>query len=135
MSNVLIRAELEQRLREWATAQSIPVAWQNVVFQKPADFSPYVEPFLIPNVTLNKPVNGKRATYLGLFQINIWTQKGGGIVVSNTLAQSLIDAFPMLPKVGAVSIESTPYVKPSLPSGDGWEIEPVIVNYRYEAIL
>jgi hypothetical protein len=55
MSNAKIRAELETRLKTWADAQTpkIPIAFQNVAFTKPADGSPYMEPILMPNATIN----------------------------------------------------------------------------------
>lgn len=133
MSNAKIRAELETRLKTWADAQSpqIPIAFQNVAFTKPAN-GPYLEPFLMPNATLNRTVDGKRKTYIGLFQINCWAQSGTGMGAVEALAQSVVNLFPMLPKTGAVSIEKTPEAAHPLPDDTGWVIVPVTVEYRME---
>jgi hypothetical protein len=48
------------------------------------------------------------------------------------LADSLIDAFPVVPKTGAVSIESTPYASRPIEDEEGWVIVPVRIKYRYE---
>lgn len=132
MSNAVIRAELETRLKTWADAQSpqVPIAFQNVSFTKPA--GPYLEAYLIPNATLNKELSGSRKTYIGLFQINCWAPKGTGMGQVEALAQSIVDdVFPFLGPDGAVSIEQTPSADPPLWDA-GWVIVPVTVKYRME---
>jgi hypothetical protein len=134
MSNAKIRAELETRLKTWADAQSpkIPIAFQNVAFTKPADGSPYMEPILMPNATINRTVDGKRKTYIGLFQVNCWAQSGNGMGTVEALAQSVVNLFPILPKTGAVSIEKTPEAEHPLMDDTGWVIVPVTIQYRME---
>jgi hypothetical protein len=125
---------LEGRLKTWATAQSIPVAWQNTAFTKPA--TQFLEPFLIPVVVNNSNVAGKRATYLGIFQVNCWSPIGPGMGDVETLAQSVVNLFPLLPKVGGVSIESTPSALDAIKDDSGnWIIVPVRISYRYEASI
>lgn len=134
MSNTVIRAALEGRLKTWADAQ-VPVvrfAPENVSFVKPTDGSLWVEPFLIPNVTMNNELSGSRKTLLGLFQVNCWAPKGQGMRPVETLAQNVIDLFPLVPKFGAVSIESTPYAGRPDESDSSWVIVPVLMQYRYE---
>lgn len=133
MSNTLIRAELEGRLQAWATAQGVQVAWENVSFTKPT--TKFVEPIFIPAVTINSNVSGRRATYLGALQVNCWAPIGTGMGQVMTLAESLIAAFPLLPKTGAVSIESTPSAKKPILDESGWVVVPVLIKYRYEASL
>lgn len=134
MSNTLIRATLEARLKTWAQAQNVPVAWENVGFTKPAS-SMFVEPFFVPAVTFNTDVAGARATYIGFFQVNCWAPTGTDMIAVTNLTDSLIDAFPMLPKVGAISIESTPSAKKPIEDEAGWVIVPVLIKYRYEASI
>lgn len=135
MSNSIIRATLEGKLVQWANAQTpkVPIAFEGVAFQKPADGSPFLQPILLPNPTANKTVDGKRKTYTGLFQINCWAQSGKGMGQVEQLAQSVIGLYPMLPKVGSVSVEKTPAAEKSLPDDSGWLIVPVTVQYRMES--
>lgn len=134
MSLSTIRAELESRLKTWADAQvpKIPVSYQNVSFTKPANYAPFVECFLLPVPTLNKEITGKRKTMTGLFQVNVWAPKGKGMGQAETLAQGVVNAFPILPK-SAVSIESTPYAESPTLDDSGYVIVPVLIKYRYEA--
>lgn len=134
MSDSKIRVELETRLLTWANAQTpkVPIAFQGVAFTKPTDGSPYLECFLLPAATLNRTVDGKRKTYIGLFQVNCWVQSGKGMGAVEALAQKVIDLFPILPKTGSVSVEQTPSAENSLLDDSGWLIVPVTVKYRME---
>lgn len=133
MSNSIVRAEFETRLKRWADAQTplIPIAFENAPFTKPTD-RPFLEAFLIPNLTLNYTVDGKRKTYMGLFQINCWAPSGKGMGEIERLVQSVINLYPMLPKTGRVSVESTPSAGSSIPDPSGWVIVPVTIKYRME---
>lgn len=132
MSNAIIRAALETRLKTWADAQTpkVPVAYQGAPFTKPT--GAFLEAFLIPNDTLHKEVSGQRKTYIGLFQINCWAPSGKGMGEVERLSQKVIDLFPMLPKTGAVSIESTPSAERPIMDDSGWVIVPVTARYRME---
>lgn len=134
MSNAVIRAELEARLKAWADSQTpeVKVAWENIHFTKPAEGSLWLEPILVPNDTMNKELSTKRKTYLGIFQINCWAPSGKGMGQVEKLAQSLIDLFPVLPKTGLVSIEKTPTAEKPLLDNSGWVIVPVTIQYRME---
>jgi hypothetical protein len=131
MSISVIRAALETRLTDWALTQSLPIAYQNVGFTKPE--GAYLEAILIPNLTMNKEVSGVRKTMLGLFQVNIWTPEGQGVGQAEAIAQGIVNLFPMVPKFGSVSIESTPTPERTRPDEDGWAVTPVLMTYRYEA--
>lgn len=133
MSNAVIRAELESRLKTWADAQNpqVPIAFQNAAFTKPSS-GPYLEAWLLPGPTLNKTVDGSRKTYIGIFQINCWAKSGNGMGVVEQLSQSVINLFPMLPKTGSVSIEKTPEAERPIPDDAGWVIVPVTIQYRME---
>jgi hypothetical protein len=136
MSLEVIRAELETKVKAWADAQTppIPVAFENVGYTKPADGqTPFLETFTIPNTTMNKEVSGSRKTYLGIFQVNCWAPKNAGTNPVNTLAQSIIDLFPLVPKTGSVSIEQTPSAGRLTMDDSNWVIRPVMIRYRYEA--
>lgn len=136
MSNTIIRASFETRLKNWADAQTpkVPVAFESVNFTKPADGTPFVECFLVPNVTMNPTIDGHRTRRYGVFQVNCWAQQGKGMKSVETLAEAIVSLFPLIPKVGAVSVEETPTVKPRIPDGSGWVIVPVTIKYRFEEI-
>lgn len=131
MSTAIVRAALETRLATWASTQSLPIAYQNVGFTKPN--GPWLEAILIPNLTMNKEITGTRKTMLGFFQVNVWTPQGQGTGQAEAIAQGIVDLFPMVPKFGSVSIESTPSVERTHPDEDGWAVTPVLITYRYEA--
>lgn len=134
MSNSVIRAELETRLKAWADAQNpaVPIAFQGVAFTKPTT-GPYMEAYLIPGPTLNKELSGARKTYIGLFQVNCCVPSGKGAGPAEALAASVVDLFPMLPKTGLVSIDQTPSAERPIPDNAGWLIVPVTIKYRMEA--
>jgi hypothetical protein len=48
-----------------------------------------------------------------------------------TIAQGIVDLFPLVPK-GAVSVEKTPSIEKSLLDNSGWYITPVTIEYRLE---
>jgi hypothetical protein len=133
MSNSTIRSTLETKLKVWADAQSpkIPVAFEGVSFNKPAT-GPYLEPLLIPNITSHNELSGQRTTRIGIFEVRCWWPSGKGMGGVEQLADKVATLFPMLPKVGSVSIENTPYAEHPQFDESGWIIVPVLVMYRYE---
>jgi len=133
MSNSIIRAALETRLKVWADAQlpKIPVAFESVTFNKPLS-NVYLQPLLIPNITLNNELSGIRKTQLGIFEVRCWCRSGIGMGVVEGIASSVINLFPLVPKQGAVSIENTPYAEKPMFDEAGWIIVPVMIFYRYE---
>jgi hypothetical protein len=133
MSNLAIRAELEQRLAAWAAAQvpPVPVTFESTPFTKPAD-GVFLECFLMPALTLNRGVSGDHATYYGLFQVNVWARSGRGMGQAERLSSNIISLFPVVPKTGNVSIEQLPRAEPSMADPSGWIVIPHVINYRYE---
>lgn len=134
MSNTVIRAELETRLKAWADAQTpkIPISFEGVPFTKPTS-GMYLECFLLPAATIDVDVSATRKRRLGIFQVNCWMESGTGMRQVEILAQNIIDLFPIVPKTGAVSIESTPYADDSILDPSGWIAVPVTVQYRHES--
>lgn len=135
MSTIDIRTELETRLKTWADSKSpkVQIAFQNVAFTKPVGL-PFLECILIPNTTVNNEISGTRKTHLGLFQVNCWAPKGAGMRQAESLAQSVSDLYPILPKTGSVSIEQTPSIGRGILDDSGWIIVPVLIKYRHEAV-
>lgn len=65
-------------------------------------------------------------------QINVWCPSGKGTKQSDDIAQAIMTAFPVVPKTGTVSIESTPSAKQAIIDPSGYRITPVICSYRQE---
>ena len=136
MSNPVIRAALETRLANWAALQSPPLAvsYQNVAFNKPTDDeTPFLECFLIPNVTMSRDVAQTHQRRYGLFQVNVWSPQGPGMGNGEALAESVASLFSPIPKTGPVFIEQTPSIDRAILDDSSWIIIPVLVKYRYES--
>lgn len=112
MSNSIIRSILETQLKIWADSQTpkIPIAFEGNSFSKPTSGG-YLEPTLLPNITLNKDLSGQRKTYLGIFEVKCWYPRGKGMGAAEKLSGSIINLFPILPKTSSVSIEYTPHAE------------------------
>lgn len=133
MSNAIVRAAFESRLKVWADAQvpKIPIAFEGASFNKPQSGA-YIEPVLIPNVTMNNELSGKRKTLLGVFEVRCWYPSGTGMGGVEQLANNVINLFPLLPKTGKVSVENTPHAEHPHIDDAGWIIVPVLIFYRCE---
>ena len=134
MSNSIIRSELEVRLKTWADAQTpkIPVAFENISFLKPTA-GPFLEPLLIPNMTMNNELSGVRKTHMGIFEVRCWFPTGRGMGDIEKLSNNIVNLFRLVPKVGKVSIENSPYAERPQFDEAGWIIVPVLILYRYES--
>jgi hypothetical protein len=133
MSNAIIRATLESRLKAWADSQTpkIPIAFEGAPFTKPTTGA-YLQPLLIPNITLNSDLSGKRNTLLGIFEVNCWIQSGRGMGGVEQIVNNIVNLFPVVPKTGNVSVENTPHAERPMVDDSGWIIVPVVIMYRYE---
>lgn len=130
MSNTTIRNILENKLKSWAVSNNINnIAYEGVAFEKPT--TTWIEAKIDHAATINPTVDAIRKTYFGILQININVKDGNGTRVIETLADSLIQEFAVLPKLGNLSIERTPYVGSSWVDAQ-WRVLPVRINYRYE---
>ncbi len=132
MSIPIIRTYFESKLKTWATSKSpkIKVSYQGGNFPKPpADL--WIQCFLIPTATLNREVGATKETHLGLFQIEVWSAHGKGMVAAEAMAEELRALFPVVPKE-SVSIEKPPSIGRAQHDNSGWNITPILINYRYE---
>ena len=135
MSNSTIRSVLETRLKVWADAQTpiVKIAFEGASFTKPTS-GVFLEPLLLPNITLNNEISGTRKTHLGIFEVKCWGRSGKGMGAVEQLTNSIINLFPLVPKVAAVSVERTPYAEHASLDDSGWIVVPVLIEYRYEGI-
>lgn len=132
----VIRKELETRLLAFANSLSpkIPIAWEGSSFSRPSPPVPFLESVLVPESTKDVSVDGLRQRRRGCLQVNIWYPVDGrGSAGADAIAEALTAAFPLVPKTGTVSIESTPHVGRPLGDIAGWRITPVTISYRYES--
>lgn len=132
MTQRTLRKEIEDKVAAWAATKSIPIAYENVTFVKPS--TTFVELYIIPATTVNHTVAAKRATLYGIVQFNIYCKSGEGTKKSEDIAQELIDLFPVVPKVGTVSIEQTGKIMNSFYDSQ-WRVLPVSFRYRQEQQL
>lgn len=132
MTQRTLRKEIEDKVAAWAATKSIPIAYENVTFTKPT--TTFIELYIIPATTVNPTVNAKRATLYGMIQFNIYCKSGEYTKKSEDLAQELIDLFPVVPKVGTVSIEQTGSIMNPLYDSQ-WRVLPVRIRYRQEQLL
>jgi hypothetical protein len=133
MSDIAIQTAFESALNTWATANNIPVAWENVRFSKPSS-GVFVEPFIIPNANSNGNLSVSRITLRGLFQVNCWGVSGKGLRELNTLAQEIMDLFPSMYRNGNLSVDTPPARGRAIQDASGWTIIPVTIYYRYESV-
>ncbi len=64
----------------------------------------------------------------GIFQVSIFTVKGGGELEASRIAQTLLDGFPRNLKLDGVRFDVTGSVGTSLYEGK-WQITPVSFSY------
>jgi hypothetical protein len=128
-----LRSELETRLANWASAQSppIPVAWEGFPFVPPQNGGPYIQPFLLANTVTNATVDAARTRTRGNFQINVWVKDGKGSKVVEDLSNTIAALYPVLPKVGTVSVESPPQTSAAFTNVD-WRVITISISYRQE---
>ena len=133
MSNAA-RVELETRLAAFAAAQTpaLPIAWEGVPFTKPSTGG-YLEAFLLSANTINPTVDGKRKRDLGIFQVIVYFPDGSGVGTLETVAQGIVDAFPVVPQSSTVVITNTPSTTHTTPDTSGWRWLPVSIPYRIES--
>lgn len=123
-----IKSEIEARLVEFGLTNKIPVAFEAVNFTKPV--GEWIELiYLSPNKMHRNVAAQVRET--GMFQVNVYTKLGFGTGRSTELVEEVSALFPVLPKVGLVSIEQPPNAARGYPDENHWCV-PVTVRYRAE---
>ncbi|WKN20810.1 DUF4128 domain-containing protein [Azotobacter vinelandii] len=135
MSTKLIRSLYEQRLAAWASARSLPVAWQNVKFAPPAS-GIYLRAFLLPADTDSLDLEGAHRLYTGVFQISIVAPSGQGSGTAEQLAADLDAEFPLNLRLtsGAFAVQIvSPCSQGPVIQGDTHYMLPVWFRYRADA--
>jgi hypothetical protein len=129
-----IRQELETILATFCAAQvpPIPVAWEGVAFIKPAS-GVWLEMFLLSASTISSDVTATRIRQRGTLSIIVWSPSGQGAKKIELVADQLVKLFPVVPKIGTVSIESPGNTGRITLDNSGWLCLPITFPYRQES--
>lgn len=135
MSQPIIRSVLEGKAKAWAQANSLPMAYQNVPFDRPAGI--YAECFLLPAPTDSQGIERTHRQYEGVFQITVHVPKNTGPRAAEELAASLDAAFstsaPTV-KDGLTVHITSPMGALRGTAGDTHYSIPASCNYRADTI-
>lgn len=125
------RSEMEIKLINWAAAQVPPVqvAIEGVPFVRGT--TPFIQVFFLNSSNINPTLSGTRTRTRGILQVNCWVKDGKGPKVIEDIAEAIVALFPVVPKIGSVSVEQTPNISQLLTDED-WKIAPVQIKYRTE---
>lgn len=130
MSVVAIRGALETQLNAFATAQSLPVAWENVPI---GGAKPHLRVNLLPAPTVSDTLDGLHRGYRGVLQVLVVCDINRGTGRGGEIADALAAAFPvnyLLPGAGlTVQITGPASVAPGL-QGEAEYVIPVSIPYR-----
>lgn len=133
MSNKIIRAAIEGRLKAWADAQSpaIPVFFENRG-KAPAVGQTHLRGFLMPADTLNPSQGSQHLHYHGIYQVSIFMAEGNGTGDIEDLAGEIADLFKCpttIQKFGInVNVQQAPAVGSGAPDS-GFYMMPVTIKY------
>ncbi|MTI92148.1 MAG: hypothetical protein FH750_12350 [Pseudomonas stutzeri] len=135
MSHKLIRSLLQGRLNAFATARTIPVAWENVQFAPPA--GQYLRFNLLKAPTDSADLAGAHRKYSGVCQISVFVPKGKGPTEAETLAADIAELFPLNDRLtsGSFAMQITSPCSEGPPiNGDTHFMVPVSFTYRADTI-
>jgi hypothetical protein len=132
MSELRIQQLFETRLMAWAEDQGIPVAFQNVSFEPPAE-QIYIRADLLSGTPTSQTLETS-TTYVGVFQMSIYGLRNEGTGPTGLIVQQLRALFPCDSHLAAVdgftvSITSPLDVPQGFPDDARW-ITPTSFNYR-----
>jgi Bacteriophage related domain of unknown function len=104
MSQSIVRAGFESRLKTWADAQTpaIPVAWENKAFTPPV--GRYVRASLIPAPTSARTLERTDRSYTGVFQALLCMPIDKGVGSAESLGASLDAHFSSTFTQGSLQI-------------------------------
>lgn len=126
-----IQAALDTLLNTWATANAIPVVWENYNpnDDSPAMAGPFVKAFILPAETGSTTLGPSGyQTAQGVYQVTVAVKKGNGTAVVRPLVASLQTVFARgVVSDGVRVLKSWP--APALTVG-AWYMVPVSVRYR-----
>lgn len=98
------RSEIETRVAAIAASLSLPVSYENVPFTKPSDGN-WIEITFLASTSVNRNVAAQGYRVRGGFQINCYGPLDVGLGGLESTVDTIIAAFPVIPKMGTVSID------------------------------
>lgn len=127
-----IRSEIETRLGQFAASQNppIPVALENSKFTKPTN-GPYISIYLLAKKSINRDVAAQGIRTYGKAQINVYAPLNDGMGKLESIVSDVKNLYPVLPKIGTVSIEK-PCDEADAFVVDNFICIPITVSYRVE---
>ncbi len=134
MSNSVVRAAIEGRLKAWAAEQVPPIkiAFQNVAFT-PTSGTSYLRGTIIPAQTKNQSVGGLHKHYHGMYQVSVYVPEGSGPGDAETLTKAIEVLFKcpttIVQSGRNVNVLRTPAVAQGMPDGSGFFMTPVTIWY------
>ncbi|EMN5247158.1 DUF4128 domain-containing protein [Enterobacter roggenkampii] len=127
-----IAAALADRLGEWADAEGIPVAWENVPFTPPSD-GLYLAVHDMPATPRTLDLGLRCRIYSGVYQINVVAPAGTGRTDVVALADRVAELFPEGQEIEGRGftcwIDQTPGVFRGITTSVSYTV-PVSLNYR-----
>lgn len=127
------RQEIESKVAAFAAAQIPPitVAYENVPFTRPTGV-PWLEVVIASAGTITTTVDALGTRERGTIGVNVYVPSGQGVGKADALAALVVKIFPVIPKVGTVSIEGAGNTGQFKLTNDGWGCIPVSFPYRVE---
>jgi hypothetical protein len=127
-----IQTALDTILKTWADAEPIVVAWENIGRQTDIDV-PHVASFLLPAETGVIGLADIAAdSYVGIYQVNVYVEKGDGTGSSRPLVDGLLKAFLKGTTVtvdGQITRIETSWRSNAI-DNEAWYVIPVSVRYK-----
>lgn len=131
MSQQALTQLLETRLSEWAEAQGLQVAFDNIGFSPPDGI--YLQSHVMPATTTAIDLSRQAKVFRGVYQINVIAPAGTGKSAGGLIAEQLIQLFPenqeMSDGVLTCFINSVPSAFAGISSDTSYTI-PVSMSYR-----
>jgi hypothetical protein len=140
LSDAIIQAAIEGRLKTWAAAQTPPISinYPNTGF-KPAPQQKHLRGALLPADPLNPSVGGQYKHYHGIYQVDVCIPDGTGTGDATALTGALQVLFKCpttIVKDGInVNILHTPATAPGASNGAGFYVVPVSIRYDADSFV